>query len=175
MTTKRRQSRGKDHRKNFKSRIKQKRFERDTKSSKTSSTIRPRNNRNTILNHRNEETDNPEEAVKWQQVTDPSLIKNKLLVQNIRNFVLAQGTFFTSDEVQNQFDYEGVTKAVELLLKGEVNISDSAIKTMGERTLLQHLANKNKLPYMDCEISKHTFVSTIKNGQKRRQHHQVDA
>jgi hypothetical protein len=60
-----------------------------------------------------------------------------------------------------------VTKAVELLLKGEVNISDSAIKTIGESTLLQHLANENKLPDMDCEISKHTFVSTIRKWAEK--------
>jgi hypothetical protein len=114
------------------------------------------------LNHQNEETDNPEEAVKWQRVSNASLIEYKLLVRNKNRFGQAQRTFFTSEEVQNQFDYEGVTKAVKLLLKGEVNIPDSAIKTNGERTLLQHLANKNKIPDMDCKISKHMFVSTIR-------------
>jgi hypothetical protein len=35
------------------------------------------------------------------------------------------------------------------------------LKTLEEKTLLQHLSNRNNIPEMDCEISKHTFVSTI--------------
>jgi hypothetical protein len=69
------------------------------------------------LNHLNEETDNPEESVKWQRVSDPSLIEEKLLIRNIKHFGQAKGTLLTSQEVQDQFDYEGVTKAVELLLQ----------------------------------------------------------
>jgi hypothetical protein len=38
------------------------------------------------LNHWNEEADNPEVAVKWQRVSDPSLIEDKLLIQNIKPF-----------------------------------------------------------------------------------------
>jgi hypothetical protein len=49
---------------------------------------------------------------------------------------------FTLPELQEQFDYDGVTKAVELLLQGEINIAESMQNTRGAKILLHHLANK---------------------------------
>jgi hypothetical protein len=68
------------------------------------------------LNSSNEETKDPDEAVRWTRVTDPSTIEDKLLSRNIRHFGRAQGTLLTSPELQEQFIYEGVTNAVNLLL-----------------------------------------------------------
>jgi hypothetical protein len=110
----------------------------------------------------NEETDNPEETMTWKRISDPSLVEEKLLLRNIKHFGQAQGSMFVLPELQDQFDYEGVTKAVELLLQCEINIPESMQNTMGTRTLLQHLANKNNLPEMECEISKHAFISTLR-------------
>jgi hypothetical protein len=55
--------------------------------------------------------------------------------------------------LQEQFSYEGVSQAVELLLNGENNILHEALETEGEKTLLQHL---------NCDINMNTFTATLR-------------
>jgi hypothetical protein len=95
-------------------------------------------------------------------VTDPTAVEDKLLTRNKQHFSQAQGTLFTRPEMQDHFKYEGVSQAVDILLQGTVQIPNSALKTNGEKTLLQHLSNKNTRPEMNCDINIHTFISTLR-------------
>jgi hypothetical protein len=70
------------------------------------------------LNKDNVETDDPAEAVSWKRVTDPSHVEEKLIAWNTTHFGQAQGTLFTTSPLQEHFQYEGVSKAVDQLLKG---------------------------------------------------------
>jgi hypothetical protein len=108
------------------------------------------------LNKRNEETDNMDEVISWKRVADPSLSRN------ITHFGQAQGTLFTKSRLKEHFQYKGVSKAVSLLLNGEINVSEHLNGTTGAKTLLQHLGNKNSLPEMNCEIEFPTFTSTLR-------------
>jgi hypothetical protein len=113
------------------------------------------------LNQHNEETDNPDEAISWKRVTDLSQVEENLLCRSIAHFGQAQGTLFTKSPLQEHFQYEGVSKAVNLLLNGEINFSEHINGTSGAKTLLQHLGNKNALPEMNCEIELPTFTSML--------------
>jgi hypothetical protein len=64
--------------------------------------------------------------------------------------------------MQEHYQYEGVSQAVDLLLQGEVSIPQSAIKTKGSKYLLQHLSDKNALPEMNCDVDIQTFTATIR-------------
>jgi hypothetical protein len=114
------------------------------------------------LNQHNEETDNPDEAISWKRVTDPSQVEENLLCRNITHFGQAQGTLFTKSPLQEHFQYKGASKAVNLLLNGEINFSKHLNGTTGAKTLLQHLGNKNTLPNMNCKIELPTFASMLR-------------
>jgi hypothetical protein len=114
------------------------------------------------LNNKHEKTDIPEEATVWKRVTDPTVVEDKLLTRNKQHFSQAQGTLFTRPEMQDHIKYEGVSQAVDILLQGTVQIPNSALKTKGGKTLLQHLSNKNTLPEMNCDINIHTFTSALR-------------
>jgi hypothetical protein len=119
------------------------------------------------LNNRNEESDNPYEATSWIRITDPSMIEDKLLTRNIKHFGQAQGSLFTTSEIQEQFDYKGVTNAVNLFLRGTITTHDNVLETNGARTLFKHLADKNKLPEMSCNIDITTFTSTLRKWAEK--------
>jgi hypothetical protein len=64
--------------------------------------------------------------------------------------------------MQEHYQYEGVSQAVDLLLQGKINVPESALKTKGANTLLQHLSDKNNLPEMNCDIDLHTFTTMMR-------------
>jgi hypothetical protein len=41
-------------------------------------------------NNRNEDRNDPEEAISWKRANDPSLVEDKLLTRNVRHFGQAQ-------------------------------------------------------------------------------------
>jgi hypothetical protein len=119
------------------------------------------------LNNKHEETENPDEAVSWKRVTDPSLIEDRLLTRNIKHFGQSQGSLFTSRQIQDKFDYEGVNKAVELLLQGAITIPETTLSTPGAKAVLEQISNKNKLPEMNCEVELPTFISTLRKWSEK--------
>jgi hypothetical protein len=64
-------------------------------------------------------TNDPEAAVSWATISDPLLIKERLLARNIANFGQAQGTLFTTQHLQEMFGYSGVNDTVKKLLQGD--------------------------------------------------------
>jgi hypothetical protein len=45
----------------------------------------------------------PDNAVAWKRITDPSEIQDKLLERNIKHFGQASGTVFTNSTLQEAF------------------------------------------------------------------------
>jgi hypothetical protein len=64
--------------------------------------------------------------------------------------------------MQEHYQYEGVSQAVDLLLQGKINVPESALKMKGAKTLLQHLSDKNNPLEMNCDIDLHTFTTTMR-------------
>jgi hypothetical protein len=90
------------------------------------------------------------------------MVEDKLLTRNIQHFGQAQGTLFASQVMQEHYLYEGVCQAVDVLLQGEICVPQTAIKTKGAKSLLQHLSDKNTLTEMNCDINLQTFTSTLR-------------
>jgi hypothetical protein len=112
-------------------------------------------------------TDEPDKAVAWRRITEPSEIENTLLERNIKHFGQAEGTIFTNSEFQETFSYEGTSPAVELLLEAKRNVEAIPNLTNSTRTLLQHLSNTKRLPKMDCSISYEAFAQALRKWSVR--------
>jgi hypothetical protein len=82
-----------------------------------------RSNLNTIkipLQDENGElTDDPDKAVTWYWIMDPTLIEDKLLERNVKHFGQAEGTLFSTQHFQELFKYEGISPAVECSWKDD--------------------------------------------------------
>jgi hypothetical protein len=114
-----------------------------------------------------EPTNDAEEAATWQRITDPVLIEDKLLEQNIKHFGQAEGTLFTNQYFQELFQYKGVSTAVEILLEGKMEVEPMPDLDAGSRTLLTHLGNGRQLPKIDTSISLNAFVQALKKGPEK--------
>jgi hypothetical protein len=87
-------------------------------------------------------TDNPEEAMTWQTVTDPKDIKTRLLQRNIAHFGQANEKIFASEEFQRAFGYTGTGDLLEKLVRGEYISPSMGKLSKGAKHLLQKLGNK---------------------------------
>jgi hypothetical protein len=62
------------------------------------------------LDENSQPTDDPERACIWTTISDPVIIEEKLLAQNIAHFGQAEGTLFTTQRFQHKFGYSGTTQ-----------------------------------------------------------------
>jgi hypothetical protein len=107
-------------------------------------------------------TDDSDKAITWKRLTDPSDIEDRLLERNIvKHFGQANETLFASEDFQEEFQYEGISAAVDRLLDGEYNI-DNANVSKGARTLLEKLGDGQKLPRLKDGVSYEEFTKGIK-------------
>ena len=98
-------------------------------------------------------TDDPDKAVCWKRLTDPTEIKERLLDRNIKHFGQAEGTLFTTNDLTKHFDYEGTTTDATNLLDGNLEIYNNNEVTDGAIALLNKLSRKPNMKYFDKHIS----------------------
>ena len=102
-------------------------------------------------------TIDPDKAVDWIRVTNPSDIEEKLLERNVRHFGQEEGTLFTRDDFKENFKYEGTTANVTKLINGQFDIDQLENLSEGARSLLTKLSNKPCTTFLDDEISYDEF------------------
>ena len=107
-------------------------------------------------------TNDPDKAITWRRITDPSEVEDKLLERNIKHFGQANETLFASNKLQGEFKYEGVSESVDRLLAGEYIIDDSLAVTDGARILLNKIGDDNKLTQIEDGISYDEFKRGLK-------------
>jgi hypothetical protein len=98
-------------------------------------------------------TSNPEAAISWTRITDPTNIKNKLIERNILNFGQAEGSLFTREDIKQSFTYEGTSSSARSLIEGEFDIHQFHNMTNGATTLFTKLNNRKNLSTFDNNIS----------------------
>lgn len=107
-------------------------------------------------------TDDPDQAVLWSTISDPLEIEERLLARNIAHFGQAQGTLFTTEYLQQKFGYNGVTTAVEDLMKTPFDESEFPTLTTGATTLLNTISHNNRLPQVSTKISQEEFSKAFR-------------
>jgi hypothetical protein len=83
------------------------------------------------------ETYEPDEALTWQRVSDPTQIEACLLARNIKHFGQAEGTLFTRSDIMKLFNYEGTSIHFNKLLEGSYDTDNIINLNAIEKTLLQ--------------------------------------
>jgi hypothetical protein len=101
--------------------------------------------------------------VTWKRITEPHQVEEQIMQRNIKHFGQAEDSLFTSEILQNDFSYEGKSKAVELLLDEKYNYENVPKISKGASALLQHLSKGNSLPKMNCEIEFTKFTSALRS------------
>jgi hypothetical protein len=99
------------------------------------------------------ETSNPDKAISWKRVTDPTSIEECLLNRNIKHFGQAEGSFFTRANVLELFDYEGTSSHVTNLIQGTFDPTHFPSTTKSASCLLQTLGNAKNLKPFDNVIT----------------------
>ena len=108
------------------------------------------------------DTNDPDKAITWKRITDPSEVEDKLLERNIKHFSQANETLFASNKLQKEFEYEGVSASVDRLLAGEYLINESMNVTNGARILFEKIGDGSKLPPLEDGISYNEFIRGLK-------------
>jgi ribonuclease HI len=98
-------------------------------------------------------TNDPEKAISWQRISDPAKIEECLLNRNIRHFGQAEGSFFTTPNIQQLFNYEGISCHVTNLLQGTFDYTQLPNTTKSATCLLQTLSNEKRLNKFDNIIT----------------------
>ena len=112
-------------------------------------------------------TDDPDKAKSWKLITNPAEIEQKILKRNIQHFGRAEGTLFTTDLFQKEFNYEGVSKAVDSLLAGNhINSIESDDLSISATKLLQNLRNKRTLQNIPDGFSFSEFSHAIRKWRE---------
>jgi hypothetical protein len=93
-------------------------------------------------------------------ITDPMEMVVKVTNRNIGLFAQAQGTPFTSDELQDLFGYKGTTDAVEALLNNNEIPTGLMAQPEAVMDILNELG-KGKLRDIEAEITCEEFTSGI--------------
>jgi hypothetical protein len=113
-------------------------------------------------------TDDPDKAATWTPISDPLLIEEKLLAQNIAHFGQAQGTLFTTQHLQQLFGYSRVNNTGEQLLNGEQAFHKDIPLSPGGTLLLNLLSKKGRgLPPINSSISLKDFSSAFRKWSER--------
>ena len=107
-------------------------------------------------------TDDPDRAVSWKRLTDPTDIEERLLDRNIKHFGQAEGTLFTTNDITKHFEYEGTTTDVRNLLEGDLEIDNYNEVTEGAIALLTKLSNKPNMTNFDDHISFEDFKKALR-------------
>jgi hypothetical protein len=102
-----------------------------------------------------ERTQDPDKAVTWRQVTDPTEIEDTLLKRNTAHFGQAQGTPFTVEPITKDIGYEGTATLDEMMAQWDGQDG-------GVQSLLKKLTDGNQLLGIDDDLSLAEFIKGFK-------------
>ena len=87
------------------------------------------------------DTMDADKATTWKTITNPKEVESFILEQNVKHFGQANNTIFANSCLKNDFHYEGVSDAVDMLLEGNYDYNKIANLTKGAKSLLNKLGN----------------------------------
>lgn len=97
-------------------------------------------------------TNDPDKAVDWTRVTNPSDIEEKLIERN---------TLFTRQDFKDNFHYDGTSSNATDLINGNFDIDTIPNLTEGARSLLLKLSSKPSTTFLDDQISYDEFKTAF--------------
>jgi Reverse transcriptase (RNA-dependent DNA polymerase) len=108
-----------------------------------------------------------ENGTGYRNITEPTIINNKLLHRNINHFAQAHNKPFTIHPIQKWFEYEGTNSTVVKLIKDQLlpdNIEDLPIYV---QEILKQLASGNNLEELSDEIIFDKFIAALSKWNER--------
>ena len=108
------------------------------------------------------DTTDPDKATTWKTITNPKEVESFILKRNVKHFGQANDTIFVNTCLQNDFHYEGVSDAVDMLLEGNYDYNKIPNLTNGAKSLLNRLGDQNRLSEIPNDITFEEFTSALK-------------
>jgi hypothetical protein len=104
-----------------------------------------------------EPTTDPDKALTWKRIYDPTQVEASILDRNITHFGQAEGTLFTRDDFTELCNYEGTTTNVIDLLQGNLEVNTIPDVNKSAQILLNKLSQNNGLPPIENSITFQEF------------------